>query len=484
MRSIRRSLLTTSALGTAALVVLAGAALDRGAVAVLTGELDLGLTETARLLASTIEKTPKGIELAIEDDDLRGITSAGDGACLWIWLESDSLLRAIPDTLDVTMSPRAGHAVGTTFRSGTVGESVPVRVIEHTFAARVDLEEDDDDEPAGVRVEHEDAPLVTVLLARPTERLNALIGRLRLLIAGVGASVVLLGAAVLLGSVGRGLRPLERLGAEIAHLDERTLSSRVEVPDAPVEIRPIVGRLNELLARLEGAFVRERRFSADVAHELRTPLTGLRTAIEVELTRPRTAEEYRRVLVESLGIVTRMQVLVQRMLTLSRLDAGSFQVDETRMDLADLVRSTWNMVSADASAKRLTVDRSVTEAIPVQTDPALMEMIVRNLIENAVMHADAGGTLTLSLNGDERRAVLRVSNTGCTLSQADVPPLFDRFTRADLARRADDGHVGLGLALVRQAADALGLEVDVSAAPGGEFSATLRIDRPAPRSAG
>src|SRR5262249_7323347 len=149
-------------------------------------------------------------------------------------------------------------------------------------------------------------------------------------------------------TVWRGLRPAATLAGALDRVDAGHLGQRIAVPHLPRELEPAVAKLNELLARLDESFARERRFTADVSHELRTPLAGLRSLLEVATSRERTASEYRAVIGEAMDIVRQMHVLAEDLLMLARLDARQVEVTSEAIALRAFVDETWRPLAPRA----------------------------------------------------------------------------------------------------------------------------------------
>jgi signal transduction histidine kinase len=237
----------------------------------------------------------------------------------------------------------------------------------------------------------------------------------------------------------------------------------------------VVDRLNELLERLEAAFARERAFSAEVAHELRTPLSGMRLAAELALARERTQDECREALSDILGVAEGMEGMVAKLLEIARLEADSTPGPVEEVFLEDLLRACWEQFSGAAERRGLKVEWALGPDLSVTTDRRLLELAVRNLIENAVVHADEGGRIQLETAVAQDRVDLSIANSGSLLSQADAAQAFERFWRGDEARTEAGIRCGLGLALVHRIAGVLGAEVAVRSEAGGEFCVTLSL---------
>lgn len=498
MRSIRRSLLTGTAVAVPVICVAAGVVLDRGVRAALWTELDRSLEERARLVASTVDVTNHELDADLSELDF-GPNEGHADAFLWLFAPDDALLYATaPDSAMQSIHPRR-LSTDLDAYDATDREGRALRVLELTFVPRVDpddeeagsaverveestSEEDDEAREASegtiaarstIHIVDDDIPALTLVVARETEQLDALLGKLRaiLVIVGLAAGALLL--ATLRVVIGRSLRPLLALAREIESLDETRLTERVELPDAPLEIVPVRERINRLLERIGDAFAREKTLTADMAHELRTPLAGLRTSIEVELARPRTEDEYRAALVEALEIVERMHEMVQTLLYLGRLDAGHVKTETQKVDLGESVRRAWAALEPLARSRGLTVSLDLAQSAELLTDPTLLDPAIRNVLENAVVHADTNGRVEVHLTGTSGTTALRVTNTGSRIAQEDVESLFGRFARGDAGRGETGVHCGLGLALVSRIASVLGLTTRVTTVPGETFTIEL-----------
>lgn len=275
-----------------------------------------------------------------------------------------------------------------------------------------------------------------------------------LLTIGVVAGVLLAGATVWLVSrvLQRGLQPLNRLGEQAAQIDADSLTTRFPVESLPVELQPIAGRLNELLARLEISFERERRFSADVAHELRTPLAELRSLTKCALKWPETRNPTTDR--DALAIAVQMQAMVASLLALVRGEQQQLGAQPQPVDLAALAEETWRPLAARAHERQLTVtwERAPAHA---PADAALLRSILGNLFENAVDYTPVGGEVRIRLENTAAGAQLRIRNATDNLGADDVAKMFDRFWRKEEARSGGK-HFGLGLSLARMFAQAMG----------------------------
>jgi len=285
----------------------------------------------------------------------------------------------------------------------------------------------------------------------------------------VGASMAAITVLVVSVVVRRGLQPLAQLAERAGMIDAASLQLRFPMEQLPAELLPIAGRLNELLARLEAAFERERQFSADVAHELRTPIAELRSLTEVALRWPDDAAATKRTLQEALAIALQMESVVTRLLALARCEAGQMAVRREPVAVAALVAELWEPLAEPARQKNLIVTIGVPAEAQWEADPALLRGILANLLANAVEYCPAGGSVEVRFDGNE----LRVANATDNLSESDLPHLFARFWRKDPARSSGT-HCGLGLALARAFARAMECDLKASLS---SFTLTMTLAR-------
>ena len=313
----------------------------------------------------------------------------------------------------------------------------------------------------------------TIAVARSLAEVDDAVGRIGRVLVGVGIGGLLVCLLVLAWVVRHGLSPLRSVAAAIAEIREGDLAARLSTATTPAELRPVVDRLNELLARLGLAFTRERELTAEVAHELRTPLAGLRATIEVAIDRDRPAEKYRTALTDCLAICTQTERVVETLLSLSRLDAGMVVAASESVEVDELVREVLAPLSARVADRRLEV---TTELPPITllTDREKLRMIVHNLVDNAVSYANEGGAIRIELSP----STIRISNTGCELSSDQAERAFERFWRGDAARTTGT-HAGLGLALCKKLVELLGATIGVEVTD-GRFIATVALRQRSP----
>jgi signal transduction histidine kinase len=250
----------------------------------------------------------------------------------------------------------------------------------------------------------------------------------------------------------------------------RRLDQRVPEPRTHDEIRRLARTINDMLARLEQSARRQERFVADAAHELRTPLATLRLRLETALDRPHPAAD-RELLPDLLGETLRLGSLVEELLLLARSDAGRLAPQVEPVDLDEVVTS----VVASTQDRKVTVREAEIQPVQVLGEPALLEQVVRNLVENAARHAR--NQVDVSLTVDAATAVITVDDDGPGIPGDARTEVFERFVRLDDARDRDQGGVGLGLAIVDEIVKLHSGSVQVTESPAA--GARLRVRLPA-----
>lgn len=251
-----------------------------------------------------------------------------------------------------------------------------------------------------------------------------------------------------------------------------SLGQRFASSKMPAEVSQISRRLNELMARLQASFAREKRFSADVAHELRTPIAELRTLSEVALRWPDDVAATRKVLQDALEIALQMESLVAGLLTLARCEAGLIAVHPEAIAVAELTREVLHSLAKEIQTKRLTITLQIAENTCWRTDATALRSIMTNLCSNAVRHSPSGGAIRLCVESAEPGGRLRITNPAKNLAAEDLPHLFERFWRKDGAR-SSNANSGLGLALSRAYAQALGMTLRAELTNEGEVTFDL-----------
>jgi heavy metal sensor kinase len=252
---------------------------------------------------------------------------------------------------------------------------------------------------------------------------------------------------------GRALQPVREIAKTAARLGASDLSERLPVLGRD-EFSALSSSFNAMLARLEEAFERQRRFTADASHELRTPLSIIKANTSLALEHPWTEDRYREFLTAIDTAAGRQSRIVEELLFLARADAGRLAHDVGPVCLIEALEEASD-----------TVSRSELPCIRLDPiDPMLMVLgsgseltrLFTNLLENAVRHTPLEGTVTVSAMVDAMSVMVTVTDTGVGIAPEHLPHLGERFYRVDAARSASTGGTGLGLAICRSIAESHG----------------------------
>ena len=466
--SIRTRLLLWVTGGMAVLLTVFAVLVHQALARSLLDGFDRTLLASARAISSAVEQSSAAVRFDLDEHEAPEFYRSVEPDFFQVWLEDGEQLAASPSLPAGGLARFAGPPDDPAFGTVRLPDGRAARTVGLVFAPRAD-----DEAAATGPARH-----LSLVVARRTASLEPTLGFLRWLLIVTTAGA--LGSALLLGAVTirRGLKPLDALAARIAAVREDDLSARIPAGSLPREIAPVAGRLNELLHRLEDAFQRERSFAADAAHELRTPLAGLRCTLEVALSQPRAAEDYREAIADCLDVVRHTQGIVESLLALARLESGQIALRPESVNIRDLINTVWEPLQEQVSSRAIRWHILVPRQATLRTDQDILRMIVAALLANAAEYADARGRIEITGDFDPRAMSLSISNTGCRLAGEDLRHVFDRFWRGDPARSGTGIHCGLGLPLARRAAAALGGSVSVQAED-GVF--TVRLEVPASR---
>lgn len=281
---------------------------------------------------------------------------------------------------------------------------------------------------------------------------------------------------------GRMLRPLRQITARARLISAGNLHERLALAGERDEFTELGETLDDLLARLETSFDAQRRFVANASHELRTPLTVERTLLQVALADPNASAETLRATCEELLAAGRDQDrLIEALLTLAGSERG-LELRE-RADIGALATPIVERPRPELDQHRIELETHLEAAI-TEGDPALIERLIANLVDNAVRHNVDGGRVEVSTRQQGDRALLIVENTGQLIAPEEIETMFEPFRRLGPARTGtDQGQHGLGLSIVRAIADAHGAQIDAHPRPGGGLSMTVAFPAPGPASA-
>jgi signal transduction histidine kinase len=296
-------------------------------------------------------------------------------------------------------------------------------------------------------------------------------------LAGLSLGLWLLAALLGRRLCRRALAPVRQMATAARAMGALDLDRRLPGPGTGDELEDLGGAFNGLLARLQEAFERQRRFTGDASHQLRTPLTAMLGQIDVALRRPRPAEDYREALGQVRGQAVQLRQIVEALLFLARADVEAGPADLAAMDLALWLPEHLGRWTGHARGADLHLERSDSGAVWVRAQVPLLGQLLDNLLENACKYSEPGRSVTVGLGCAGGDALLTVEDQGSGIAPEDLPHVFEPFYRSPEARRLGRPGVGLGLAVARRVAAVFGGTLTAASEPGGGSRFTLRLPR-------
>ena len=269
----------------------------------------------------------------------------------------------------------------------------------------------------------------------------------------------------------RALAPIDKITNTAHRISTEDLSARLNLPDNGDEVSRLANTFDEMLARIESGFARERQFTADVSHELRTPLTAMQMILAIIREGERSMPEYRQALDDLAEEADRLQGLVEDMLQLARGD-GNVELNREEIDLAILLGDVADSLCPLAENKRLTLTCNLPPSLIVSGDVDQLIRLTVNLLDNAIKYTECG-SVTLSAREMDGQAIIEIADTGVGIQPEHLPHIFERLYRADSSRSSKGA--GLGLSIARQIVTGHGgrLEVQSEADKGTKFTVHL-----------
>ncbi|HYH62763.1 MAG TPA: ATP-binding protein, partial [Solirubrobacterales bacterium] len=317
----------------------------------------------------------------------------------------------------------------------------------------------------------DDGRRYTTIVAASLESRNETLSSLsRILLIG-GPIGLLLASAFAYLLVSAALRPVEAMRARAAQITGPRRGERLPVPPARDEIANLGETLNEMLARIERAFERERSFVSDASHELRTPLSILKAELDLALAAGRTPEELSDAIRSAADETNRLVKLADDLLVLARADEGRLPLEPERIDAHELLERIAERFSPAASALDRKVEATNGPALSFRADPARIEQAISNLVQNALSHGS--GTVSLSAEPNDEGIEFHVRDQGAGLPPELLDTAFERFSRGN--GRTAGGGTGLGLAIVAAIAEAHGGSSHLGTSNNGGADAWIRL---------
>ena len=461
MNSIRVRLLSSICLCLLMVFAVSGLLLYFYLRHVLESNFDAALFERADVFARTTEQQENGaLEFEFLESNLAEYWPHPKAEYYEVWRQNGDVVGRSPSLagrdLLVSIPPNSLSLFGKLWRSPSfqntdLPDGRRGRVVMLSFVAHAA-------EGAPQPVEQ-----LTMALASSRTDLDKALSRVLKGLFLAGLALVAGAFPAVWWSVRRDLFSLQLLAEQANTIDADNLSFRFPTHSLPGELMPICRRLNSLLERLEAAFNRERRFTADAAHELRTPIAELRTLAEVGIRdTSQSARDMREYFEDALDIARHLENLVTTLLALTRCEAGLQPVDMQAVDAASIIRDLWSDYARQAESLGLSASADLPDSAPITTDAGLLKAMLANLLSNAVSYTPQGGRIHLAVLSDKESMALTIENTSRDLRPDDLSHLFEPFWRKQQERTSVDA----------RKASAPAVKADITSE--GLFQVTLR----------
>ena len=482
MNSIRKELTVRLAIGLLVILVVASLLLGRVFNQRIQSDFDKSMLVKATVMAGLISREGRYVEIDFdsermpeyEETEYFRVAIEGQGQVA----ESESLEEL--DFEELEYNPDRYDAFAPIFLDEEIDER-SVRSVFLSFKPRFDAEDQEEDPetpaenadlyPIPDGIAREDVR-VGLWIARGYEEMDGLLTFIYASLVGVNVLALLGSVMVARMTIAKGLSPVEEINRQVRELNPSEKGNDVMLTHPPEELQPIVDALNDLLNRSWEALARERRFSSAVAHELRTPVAELRMACETGMKWPEDAESVRRLFSDNLEIAQHMERIVSHLLELTRCDNKTSVVVMEEVGIDELVSLCWKRSADVAASSELTLEKRIDPNTRVVSDRAKLEIILQNLVDNAVSYSVTGSVVAIVSIHEDGSVTLSVENQTDNLEAIDMERLFDRFWRKDPSR-SGDSHAGLGLSLVKALVELLEIELDVALTAKGVFKVKL-----------
>lgn len=249
----------------------------------------------------------------------------------------------------------------------------------------------------------------------------------------------------------KAIEPVNQLIRSASDISDSNINTRLILPEHQDELYELTKTINELLARIEVSLIQQKQFTSDASHEIRTPLAGIRGTLEVLIRKKRDQKVYEEKIADVISQVDRLDNLLEQLLQLARIDSNTAIVQFEPFHLSDLIFSLSEKWKESVAAKKMNLHLDISESAVLEGDRLYMEIILDNLINNAIKYGKVNGNIYFSW--DDALKTLSVKDDGIGISAEQLPNIFNRFYRADESRSSAIKGNGLGLSIVKKLAD-------------------------------
>lgn len=452
-KSIKRNIILTSLLWVGVILTISATTANWLIVSWLEDSFDNNLLVKAQVLLTLIEEDDEGLEFEFADEFMPEFERNespeyfqfrfADGR---VFESSNSLNGADMPFADI--SPRTQSFIDIRLSDGQYGRQLQLNFIPQL----------DEELRSETKTTSDEEMILLISRERETLDFLTLLVNLTLLFS---IPVVLLFIYVAIRvATDRGLRPLEELKSQLENLHVNGLDAPITINTTVADMDSLVNVINQALERISDNFKREQRFTSDAAHELRTPIAELMNMAEVAIKWPKKVDQedfYSDVLKSS----EKMHLIVNSLFELARCKKLSSDFESTPINVAETLAQNWRKYSAQADGKSVRFEFLGDPNLQVSTSPVEFDLIVSNLLSNAVEYSVENSTVSAQLSMGDGAATLTIFNLTDKLDTKDIPHLFESLWRKDDSR-SSESHIGMGLTIVKAYIEVLQLSISVS----------------------
>jgi signal transduction histidine kinase len=318
-------------------------------------------------------------------------------------------------------------------------------------------------------------PQFDLLAASSTRNSDALSGSVFLTLVVLDPLMLLVASVIGILLMDHELRPVMTLRSQADSVGRGGLGSRLSIPETGDELESLGHTLNEMIERLEDALAYNMKYTEELSHEIRTPLAIIRMEIEELAELPDVSGVVQSRAGSALEEIAGLSTMIDRVLSLARLDSGGDLVPFVRLDLSPLVAEIIEQMRLLYEVQGVTVRLNASESAWVMGDGMQLKRAIANLLGNAVKYTLRGGSVEVDIHTNSRAVVMSVRDTGIGISEADLSKIFIRFFRTSAASTSARSGFGLGLAMVKTVCEQHGGSISATSTMGSGSTFTVSL---------
>lgn len=436
----------------------------------IESEFDKAMKTKANLLVTLVSEDAEKIDFDFADEFMPEFSGNIDPEYFQLWFNEQTFERSKTlDLFEITALPKQSIEVDShQFSSIILPDGRVGKMIYIKFVPQIDSD---------IREEFNIDPIVfartqksmELAYAVSTENLNQVLWLVDVIFLIMALVVVFAIRLIVKRVVKHGLSPLYKLNTQLQEINITSESSQVELKDHPIELIPVIDGINQFISENTKLYAREKRITSDIAHELKTPITEILNLTEVAIKFPKDIAINERYKPDVLNISTRMKNIVNGILLLQK-SSNMLELDKSKVDIKRLISLIINRKNNET--KRIKVQGNCN-SYSVYTNEVALEIILTNLVTNALFYSPIDSQVIITINGDPQQITI-TNKTSTNYSAEDLEHIFEPLWQKDKSRTSIE-HFGLGLAIVKSFCERLGATIDVQSIGNDGIEFTLSL---------